>query len=355
MFGLANVDDLGALPTTADIKHYWRHAPHTAADPDGLTCKAWLAGGDRAARVVLRVLLHIVGGGVPPPTFNHTMLICIPKGAEAAGAAGALRPPGHTRPLGLKNVDSKTIAGLQARQLTHAVQRAIPTHQRGFLPGRRPADNAVELDATARRLTVQHEDDPTGLVHAPSMISFDVAAAFLSIDRGAVMAALQRAGASSATLRIVAATLHMVGVFFPGGDTTSPAFEATAGVTQGCPLSPIVFTIAAEALLNMLEQAVLDLGGAHAFADDIAVLIKHLDWLAKLAAPFAAWRRATGLELQHKKTRLVPLQAEAMRASLAQTPQAHALARIQDGWQNIQLAHEFKYLGYWIGPGVTMG
>lgn len=43
-----------------------------------------------------------------------------------------------------------------------------------------------------------------------------------------------------------------------------------------------------------------------------------------------------------------------MRVPLDQSPQAQALAGMQDGWPNIRLAHEFKYLGYWIGPSVTL-
>lgn len=220
---------------------------------------------------------------------------------EAADATGAIRPPGRTRPLRLKNVDYKTIAGLHARQLSKAVQRTIPRHQRGFLPGRRPTDNTVELDAAARRITVQNSEVPNDRVHEPFMISFDVAAAFPSIDRRAVLEALGRAGASKPTISVVKATFRRVGIFFPGGDTTRPAFQATVGVAQGCPLSPILFTIATEALLNMLERTVDDLESTHAFADDIAVLVRHLRGLARLASPFKAWQRATGLALQHKK------------------------------------------------------
>lgn len=163
-------------------------------------------------------------------------------------------------------------------------------------------DNAVELDAAARALTVQHSDDPSEKLHAPFMISFDIAAAFPSIDRRAVPRALRSAGAPQAMLNICRGNHSArIGVLFPGGDITRPAFEATAGVTQGCPLSPILYTIAAEALLNMLERTVGDLESSQAFADDVAVLVRHLRGLAKLVSPFRAWRRATGLKLQHTK------------------------------------------------------
>lgn len=39
---------------------------------------------------------------------------------------------------------------------------------------------------------------------------------------------------------------------------------------------------------------------------------------------------------------------------LFETPQAAALATLDDGWHDIRLAHKFKYLGYSVGPGVTL-
>lgn len=103
----------------------------------------------------------------------------------------------------------------------------------------------------------------------------------------------------------------------------------------------------------MLERTVGDLESSHAFADDVAVLVHHFRGLAKMVSPLMAWRRAMGLALQRKKTRLVRLQSSARLGPLDQTPQAGELATMEDGWREIQVAHEFKYLGYWVGPGAS--
>lgn len=79
-----------------------------------------------------------------------------------------------------------------------------------------------------------------------SRVVFAVKAACPSIDRRAILYSLERMGAARSTLALVKATCERVTVHFFGGDVSIPAFLASAGVTQGCPLSPIQFSLTSE-------------------------------------------------------------------------------------------------------------
>ena len=50
-----------------------------------------------------------------------------------------------------------------------------------------------------------------------------------------------------------------------------PGFQITAGIKQGCPLSPLLFTVATDILLRYLNLHYPDMG-LRAFADDTAAV-----------------------------------------------------------------------------------
>ncbi len=82
----------------------------------------------------------------------------------------------------------------------------------------------------------------------------------------------------------------------------------TAGVRQGCPLSPLIYALVAEILLDKLELEVPETFTA-AYADDTALVIKDF-WrdAKKIAQIFEEWKRITGLKLNLKKSIIIPLQ-----------------------------------------------
>lgn len=120
----------------------------------------------------------------------------------------------------------------------------------------------------------------------------------------------------------------------------------TAGVWHGCPTSPVLFLLATAPIIESLE-AVVGPGDLLAmFADDLAIVLRHL-WRTLPASPlaFGKIRRHTGLGLQINKCTVVPLWPSRREVSFRRLWREAA-----SGWTNFGVGGAYKYLGILLGP-----
>ena len=84
-------------------------------------------------------------------------------------------------------------------------------------------------------------------------------------------------------------------------------FPMSTGVRQGCPLSPLLYAICAELLIERIRME-LPSAVIRAYADDTAVLIQNL-WTdtSTLAKIFADFGSMSNLHLNLSKTVVIPL------------------------------------------------
>ena len=91
----------------------------------------------------------------PPPGFNNSLGIFLPKGTADDDTLGSVkRTAENTRPLGLKNTDNKTIAAAINLTMSGAIAHWADTQQNGFICGRQGLNNIIDIDARARILDI---------------------------------------------------------------------------------------------------------------------------------------------------------------------------------------------------------
>lgn len=223
-----------------DITQALRRTRAAAPGPDGIAAAAWLSAGPRAAGTLRRTYEHLSQGNAPPQSLNDCTLLCIPKGSLPSDTGTATREAGSTGPLGLKHADIKVLSTIAARHMVPAVSAALQQTQRGFLPGRSILDAVIQVDAEARRAAIDtHNDDD------PILIAFDIAAAVPSISRECINEALELHDIPTGVRNFVRATHARTRIWLQGAATHEKHFTPGSGVSQGCPLSALLFIITA--------------------------------------------------------------------------------------------------------------
>ena len=151
-------------------------------------------------------------------------------------------------------------------------------------------------------LTVQFE--------AGAIILFDFKDAFPSIEREFMLESLRWLGMPERQVSFIATMYHQpkVKIRAAGGD--GEWFEMTRGIRQGCPLSPLIFAVVVDILLQRLGTILNDGGTTRAFADDTAQVLESIWTLLKVAKVFDAIRNASHLGLKIKTCVLITLGAQ---------------------------------------------
>lgn len=121
-------------------------------------------------------------------------------------------------------------------------------------------------------------------------------------------------------------------------------FRTESGVRQGCPISPQIFCICADLLLEKIKHA-LPTAIVRAYADDAAVVVQELDTdLPVLQRVFAEYSHMSGLTLNVKKTVIIPLSNRSLQETTGR------VEKNCKEWAGAAIATEGTYLGFQIGP-----
>jgi len=346
-----------------DLLRAARHGRDASPGPDRLPYAAW-ARSPGAISWLYRLSQEAQAGLGFPDSFNHGLLVLIPKNGEAFCAAEAIRRPGKLRPLTLLNTDRKLIGTVVNHELAAVAQKEASDTQHGFVRGRSFIPNIINMDLIARTFSALSETEGGH----PALLTFDVRAAFPSVCRKWMMLVLDRCGLCEGALTLISAMYDKQLAWLRVGDEMMEAFTVTAGVGQGCPMSGSLWALLFSPFLEHLSF-VLDLpwrweswkpvlpivkrkGDVEGCADDVGVVIRDLSMLALIGPVFSAMQVHACLELNMQKCHLVPLWAPL-------TDEVTFFARSMleaaaTGWSNFTIASAAKYLGCWLGPGADL-
>ena len=182
---------------------------------------------------------------------------------------------------------------------------------------------------------------------APAAIFFDVRAAFPSIATSFILLILARFfGAASSFFQVFAAIYSSCFTSLLLHGQPGRRFAIRSGIRQGCPASGSIFVLCFECFLRALRAEFRSDVWQYAFADDLGLLVAHL-WqvLVPLFRLFCRWRRASALEVNPSKTKLVPLWMDCDLADAKRRVGASVAP-----WASLEVTAVADYLGLPFGP-----
>jgi len=270
--------------------------------------------------------------------FNLSLLCCLPKKPHGCLPEGGEYYRGEdTRPLSLVNVDNRIIANAARLTWEPILDKYISKQQQGFIKGRKIINNILDVDYNAMTCSLKCAKG--------ALILFDFRAAFPSISHSFLKDSLRLLGLPGHALSLIEALYNENNCNIAYKGNYYEGFGMHCGVRQGCPLSPLLFAAAVDILLRMLQQR-LPNEVFRAYADDIGAVIG--DWghdSKVLEDTFAEFALMSGLELNIKKTLVVPLWEEGIEEIKSE------LKNSERSWKDVCITSHAVYLGFTEGPG----
>lgn len=265
---------------------------NSATGPDGVT-KQDLVKWDPRGSKLARLFNTWFVSGILPGAFKHNISTLIPKTTDPA----ELLSMGHWRPITV----GSTVLRLYSRILTIRLAAACPMspRQKGFVCASGCSENLMCLQGLIGRSRTSRA--------SLAVVSIDFAGAFDTVSHEHILGALRLKGLDDHVLGLIRDSY--VGcasrVKVEGGLT--PAIDMRVGVKQGDPMSPLLFNVALDPLIQTLERSGqgFDWEGLSvttlAFADDLVLVSGSWDGMTKNIAILEAFCELTGMRVQPRK------------------------------------------------------
>lgn len=135
-------------------------------------------------------------------------------------------------------------------------------------------------------------------------------------------------------------------------DSDGAGFVVSGGVPQGSPLSGAIFAAASIPLLRMLEQA-FGSDRTFAYADDVALVLRSIADLRRVADIMERYHEATGLQVKPSKCVIIPLKRDERGPEATKQRYRALIAECVPAWRDFKVVDKATYLGVLLGPGAT--
>lgn len=313
--------------TLAELELALQMAPNDKAPGiDGLPSEFFKLYRDELLPPLLTVFQEAAATGCLPSSMREATIVLIPKPGKDPSL------PGSYRPISLLPVDIKLLAKVLALRLSTVITEVIHDDQSGFMPNKSTAVNIRRLF-----LNLQLSNDDTG---GRAILSLDAAKAFDSVEWTFLWAVLHKLGFGPQFLSWVRLLYSAPVARIRTNGLISEPFALHRGTRQGCPLSPLLFSIAIEPLACLIRSAPDIVGfriGAleeriSLYADDMLLYLGNMTSsitpVMSIITEFGKW---SGLLINWDKSVLMPLDPVPPSFSPQSVP--------------LQIVSNFQYLG----------
>lgn len=224
-----------------------------------------------------------------PSSWRRTILISLRKD-QRKPLSGA-----NTRGIALLNLSWRIFA----KALVDRINPNVLDTQFGFTR----AKNAPQAILGVRNMVdkILRKNSP---FTNPHIIFIDVEKAFDKVSRAYLPAVLKQYGVGEAITQILQNAMHdQISVRYPDGSYSEP-FSTNCGVKQGCPLSPLIFSLYIDLVLRHVGPDLAGLDGLKifAYADDLVLFAPNKESAQRGLSLLETTLNRVGLRINAKKT-----------------------------------------------------
>lgn len=296
------------------------------------------------SKVLCRIFSIWMRAGKVPMRLKESRTTLIPKSNKD------LEDIGKWRPITIGSHLVRLYTKILARRLQGAV--TLNYRQKAFRPVEGCAENVILLNSiikdasTARRRTNL------------AVAILDLAKAFDTVSHHSVIRALKRQNVPQLLISIVEDLYQDCWTVISLGTDSTSKIRVNRGVKQGCPLSPLLFNLVIDELLDELPDRLgYNIKGVNvkalAFADDLVLIGNSPEGLQSMMETTSEFLKKRGLRLQKKKCTTLGITHTRGRTSATRIRTSPFVTIGEDPVPVIRPGEWTKYLGVQIGPQGT--
>uniref|UniRef100_A0A670JJJ0 Reverse transcriptase domain-containing protein n=1 Tax=Podarcis muralis TaxID=64176 RepID=A0A670JJJ0_PODMU len=303
-----------------------------APGPDGFTASYYKEMKDILIDPLTKVMNNILKEKDMPGTWREAFIVVIPK------QDSDLTQVKNYRPISLLNTDYKIFAGILAKRLKKILIKIIHKDQEGFLPGRQIRNNIRNIVNIIEFLSERY-DKPASLIFVDAEKAFDNVIWEFMIKNLEVMEVGQK------FLNGIQAIYTDQKARLIVNNVITEELKIGKGTRQGCPLSPLLFIVVLEVLLNAIRQNKQIKGvtlGVNeykikAYADDVVLTVEEpIDSIKEILNEMEQFGKLAGFRLNKRKTKMIVKNMDRDKMELLQQR------------TEIEIVKKIKYLGIWL-------
>ena len=273
-----------------------------------------------------------------PSDWAKGVIKPIPKGDDP-------RDPLNYRPITLISIPCKIYANILNGRLIKWLEsnKSLADVQNGFRKERSCQDHVYSLYSIINNRKLKRKDTFTCFV--------DMRKAFDTVNRECLWFKLLKAGIRGNILHAIQSLYKDVSCAVSINGILTEWFPVRQGVKQGCGLSPTLFAIYINDLVDDINQlnCGIDAGDTHIslflYADDIVLLSENAEDIQRMLNVLHLWCNKWRLAVNEAKTKVVHFRNKS---------KSRSEFSFSCGSKKIEYSDCYKYLGFWFNEFLDM-